>query len=167
MEQDIADRRTDKMRWIEKFANEYAEAQSTTNTEGSTQLEITVALPEIDVGKVYNLLSKNGFPVLDICVADNKSKEPNLNTGDRVTTTASCVVGSNIMIKTPAMLYTVAHATVPAGYIGDVVSVKDGIATVLFDANITVEAEDRSGYIDTVDYYIETANIPVKDLKIL
>lgn len=152
--------------WIKRMAEEYAAPSDETSTSENTQLSVLLASKDIDVSKMYKLLSTNGFPVLDIRVQEtNENQLPTLEAGDRVTTTASVSLGNNIMIKTPTMLYSVAKAVLPVGYIGEVVNTTKTSATVLFDANIKVTATDREGYTDAVEYYVETAEVPLSNLK--
>ena len=97
--------------WIKRMAEEYAAPSDETSTSENTQLSVLLASKDIDVSKMYKLLSTNGFPVLDIRVQEtNENQLPTLEAGDRVTTTASVSLGNNIMIKTPTMLYSVAKA---------------------------------------------------------
>lgn len=152
--------------WIKRLAEDYASEVEIPNTPESTRLSLVVASPEVDVRRMFKLLSSNGFPIVDISVSNTEDPvPPTFKEGDRVVTTAAMDVGSNITIKTPAMLYTIDKATLPAGYIGEVKASNEKTATVVFDANIRVEATDRSGYLDTVDYYVEEVEVPLGSLK--
>lgn len=153
--------------WIEKLAEDFS-SEPKPGKEESTHLSITIATKNVDVNKLYKLLSANGFPIVDISETNTKEKPPvPPESGAMVTTTASVDIGNNIMIKTPVSLYTVASAVLPAGYIGEVVKADKNAATVRFDANICVEATDRSGYLNNLDYFVDTVEVPLNKLKSL
>ena len=153
--------------WIKRIAEEFAPAEENTTKESTnTQLSVLLASSDVDVQKMHKLLTTNGFPILDIRIEETKEQQlPQFEVGDKVTTTASVEVARDVMIKTPTMLYTVASAVLPMGYIGEVVNVEKDAVNVLFDANISVTASDRAGYVDSLDYYVETVKVPLKDLK--
>lgn len=153
--------------WIEKLAEDFS-SEPKPGKEESTHLSIAIASSDVDTGKLYKLLSANGFPVVDISESKTEEKPPVPPAeGTMVTTTASVELGKGIMIKTPVTLYTVASAVLPAGYIGEVVKADKNAATVRFDANISVQAMDRSGYLDNVDYFVDTVEVPLNKLTVL
>lgn len=154
--------------WINKMAEDYSYMAQTHDTDDkTTAVNLVIASDDVDVSKMYKLLSTNGFPVIDVCVLDKQDVKPSINIGERVTTNASYTVGKDVMVKTPCSLYTIASVVLPSGCIGDVVGVTEKTASVLFDANIKVEATDRSGYTDTMDYYVESVEVPLDILNIL
>lgn len=154
--------------WIKKLAEDISETTvEPVEQEKSTHLSLVVAAPDVDMQKLYKLLTSNGFPVMDIRLSNTEEEIPQVSEGDRVETTASVVLGTGIKIKTPTTLYTVASVVLPAGQLGEVVGVEKNAATVRFDANIRVEASDRSGYLDYVDYFVDNAEIPLANLKTL
>lgn len=154
--------------WIDGLANEYAEAPISQGKAKHTKLSLLLASADVNISKIREILIKNRIPVLEIRVeTTEESQLPDIEPGMRVCTNASVDLGKDIMIKTPATLYTVASAVLPIGYVGDVVGVTENSATVRFGANIRVSAVDRSGYMDSVDYFVDTLDIPVKDLTIL
>jgi hypothetical protein len=156
--------------WINGLANEYAPYENTA-VDGKvqhTKLSILLASTDVDISKIHEILIKNQIPVLEIRIEQTSDEQlPPIEAGMRVCTKEAMSLGNNICIKTPATLYTVASAILPAGYVGDVLDVAENAATVKFGANIRVSAVDRSGYTDAVDYFVDTLTIPVKDLKIL
>ena len=154
--------------WVKKVAEDYSQQEQTSETPKNTKLSVLLSGADADINKLYKLLATNGFPVLDIRYASTQDTElPVITAGMRVMTKEATQIGSDIMIKTPTTLYTVASAVLPAGYIGDVVEVSENSAKVRFCANISVSAADRSGYIDKLDYYVDTVDIPLKDLNTL
>ena len=155
-------------KWIKRLAEEFTPQNTTPSKPEHTKLSILLASTDVDIAKIHSILVQNSIPILEIRVEPTGENElPPVETGMRVCTKASMNLGTNICIKTPATLYTVASATLPAGYVGDVLEVKENTATVKFGANIRVSAVDRSGYTDSVDYYVDTLDIPVSNLKIL
>lgn len=153
--------------WVTQLAEEYT-SPDTPKKEENTKLSVLLATPDVDIDKMMRLLSTNGFHVVDIRVENTKDdKLPDLQAGMRVVTKTATQVGSDILIKTPTTLYKVAHAVLPAGYVGDVLSIDKNNATVRFCANISVSGRDASGYTDNLAYFVDTLDIPVKDLNIL
>ena len=153
--------------WVKKLAEEYVPTDTPENQE-NTKLSVLLAASDVDINKMMKLLSTNGFKVVDIRVESTKDNQlPEVQAGMRVVTKKATQIGSNIMIKTPATLYTVASAVLPAGYVGDVLDVDKNCATVRFCANISVSGCDTSGYTDNLAYFVDTLDIPVKDLNIL
>ena len=154
--------------WVKRLAEEYAPQEELPREGKHTKLSVLLSTADVDINKLYKLLATNGFPVLDIRVQDTSIDAlPVVAAGKRVITKEAVQVGSDIMVKTPTTLYTVASAVLPAGYVGDVLDVSENRATVRFCTNISVSAMDRSGYSDTLDYFVDTLSIPVTDLQIL
>lgn len=154
-------------KWINRLAAEFTPQNTTPQKAEHTKLSILLATADVDIPKIHEILVNNSIPVLEIRVEKTTDNMLPVSAGMRVCTKDSILLGNDICIKTPATLYTVASATLPAGYVGDVLSVEGNAATVKFGANIRVSAVDRSGYTDSVDYYVDTLDIPVSNLKIL
>ena len=154
-------------KWINRLAAEFTPQNTTPQKAEHTKLSILLATTDADIPKIHEILVNNSIPVLEIRVEKTTDDMLPVSAGMRVCTKDSILLGNDICIKTPSTLYTVASATLPAGYVGDVLSVAENAATVKFGANIRVSAVDRSGYTDSVDYYVDTLDIPVSNLKIL
>lgn len=154
-------------KWINRLAAEFTPQNTTPQKAEHTKLSILLATTDADIPKIHEILVNNSIPVLEIRIEKTSDDMLPVEAGMRVCTKDSILLGNDICIKTPSTLYTVASATLPAGYVGDVLSVAENAATVKFGANIRVSAVDRSGYTDSVDYYVDTLDIPVSNLKIL
>lgn len=155
-------------KWINRLAAEFTEQNTTPTKAEHTKLSILLATTDVNIPKIHEILVKNSVPVLEIRVEKTTDDVlPPVEAGMRVCTKDAILMGNDICIKTPTTLYTVASAILPAGYVGDVQEVRENSATVKFGANIRVSAVDRSGYTDSVDYYVDTLDIPVSNLKIL
>lgn len=152
--------------WINDLVQKYASATEGSDGGHNTKVTLLIAGEELDLKKLHNTLASNGFPVLDVCV-EEAERTKIINEGDRVQTNKSVVASKNCLIKTPTALYTVAEAVLPMGYIGEVVTKTNKTASVKFDANIKVTASDQSGYLSSIDYYVETLDIPLDDLNVL
>ena len=154
-------------KWINRLAAEFTPQNTTPQKAEHTKLSILLATTDADIPKIHEILVNNSIPVLEIRIEKTNDDMLPVEAGMRVCTKDSILLGNDICIKTPSTLYTVASVTLPAGYVGDVLSVAENAATVKFGANIRVSAVDRSGYTDSVDYYVDTLDIPVSNLKIL
>lgn len=150
--------------WIKKMAQEMVPQEDPSMYSKNTQVIITLASESADMGRLFKLLTSNGFPVIDI-KTEMKDQDFPLHEGDKVQIQHDVVAGTNVLMKTPVSRYIIAEAILPAGYMGEVVSTTKDTATVNFDANIEVSAVDQSGYIEKVAYYVGTRTINKKDLK--
>ena len=154
------------MDYINELAQQYAPMDEAPQAGKRTEVYITLASDEADLGKLHKLLASNGFPVLDLQIKEQECEKPIL-AGSRVQTNNPVMASEHVVMKTPTTLYTVAEAVLPARYIGEVVSIEKNAATVNFDANIKVTARDSSGYLSTQDYYVGTLKVDLKDLNVL
>ena len=151
--------------WIKTLAAEMVPQEDPSMYEKNTQICLTLTGENVDIQKLYKLLTSNGFPVIDI---KQEMKEQNLpiNEGDMVQTSRDIVANKNtVTMKTPTALYSIPEAVLPQGYLGQVVAKTKDTITVKFDANIPVTAYDQSGYIEKVAYYVDTLELSRKDLK--
>ena len=147
--------------WINKIANELAEQQT---NSFPTQNIFTVQVKfsdQVEVGKVFSALKDKGLPVLDVS-AETVKPLP----GQTVELTAPLELRSNVVMKTSSALYKIAKVEVPAGYIGEVQKVAKDHATLKIDANVNVIASTSNGDLCTVDYYVETVDVPYTQLRI-
>lgn len=152
--------------WINDLANASMPIQDKPKEKQYTQVQLVFGADDVNLGKLYNVLKENGFPVEEVFSYTGTDQE-DVKPGDMIKTTEPVTAGVNSLMKTQATLYTIPEAVIPEGYIGEVVSVDAKTADIKFDANIDVTAFTNSGNLEKVAYYVGTIKIAKQKIKLL